>query len=48
MNYLAAKHRGIILIKKELHLNLGDALSLADEDIKENWKSYKTDFLEGK
>lgn len=34
--------------KKELHLNLADALSLADEDIKENWKTYQRAFLEGK
>ena len=34
-------------VKEELHLNLGDALYLADEDIKENWKTYKMAFLEG-
>ena len=35
-------------VKKDLHLNLADALSLADEDIKENWKIYQKAFLEGK
>ena len=35
-------------VKKDLHLNLADALSLADEDIKENWKTYQMAFLEGK
>ena len=35
-------------VKKELQLNLNDALTLADEDIKNNWKSYQKDFLEGK
>jgi hypothetical protein len=35
-------------IKKELHLKLSEALTLADEDIKENWKIYQKAFLEGK
>lgn len=35
-------------IKKELHMKLSEALTLADEDIKENWKAYKKAFLEGK
>ena len=35
-------------IKKELHLKLSDALTLADEDIKENWKIYQKTFLESK
>ena len=35
-------------IKKELYLNFNEALTLADEDIKENWKNYKKSFLEGK
>lgn len=35
-------------IKKELHLNFSEALTLADEDIKENWKAYQKTFLEGK
>ena len=35
-------------VKKDLHLNLADALFLADEDIKENWKTYQMAFLEGK
>lgn len=35
-------------VKKELHLKLSEALTLADEDIKENWKAYQTAFLEGK
>jgi hypothetical protein len=34
-------------VKKELHLKLGEALTLADEDIKENWKAYQEEFLEG-
>lgn len=35
-------------VKRELHLKLSEALTLADEDIKENWKTYKEIFLEGK
>jgi len=35
-------------VKKELHLKLNESLTLADEDIKENWKKYKKSFLEGK
>ncbi len=35
-------------IKKELHLNLNDAMTLADEDIKENWKAYQKAFGEDK
>ncbi|MDG6027662.1 MAG: hypothetical protein E3K40_13335 [Candidatus Brocadia sp.] len=35
-------------IKKKLHLKLNEALNLADEDIKENWKVYQMAFLEGK
>ena len=35
-------------IKKELNLELTEALTLADEDIKKNWKVYQRDFLEGK
>lgn len=34
-------------IKKELGLKLGEALIVADEDIKENWKIYQRAFLEG-
>ena len=34
-------------VKKKLHLKLGEALTLADEDIKENWKAYQKAFLEG-
>ena len=34
--------------KKYLHLSFGEALALADEDIKENWKTYQKSFLEGK
>ena len=37
-----------IKVKKELHLNLSEALTFADEDIKENWKVYQKRFLEGK
>jgi len=33
-------------VKKELHLKLSDVLTLADEDIKENWKAYQEEFLE--
>lgn len=33
--------------KKELHLKLSEALILADEDIKENWKIYQKAFLRG-
>jgi len=35
-------------VKKELHLKFSEALILADEDIKENWKIYQKEFLEGK
>jgi len=35
-------------IKKELHLNLKEVLTLADEDIKGNWKAYQGAFMEGK
>jgi len=34
--------------KTELHLKLNEALILADEDIKENWKIYQKAFLEEK
>lgn len=33
--------------KKALHLEFDEALVLADEDIKENWKKYQRAFLEG-
>ena len=33
--------------KKALHLEFDDALVLADEDIKDNWKRYQRAFLEG-
>ncbi len=35
-------------VKKELHLNLKEALTLADEDIKDNWKAYRKAFMEDK
>jgi hypothetical protein len=35
-------------VKKRLHLNFGDVITLADEDIKQNWKSYQKTFMEGK
>jgi hypothetical protein len=31
--------------KKSLHLEFDEALVLADEDIKENWKKYQRAFL---
>ena len=34
-------------VKKERNLELNEALTLADEDIKENWKVYQKAFLEG-
>lgn len=34
-------------IKEELYLNFEDALTLADDDIDENWETYKHKFLEG-
>ena len=34
--------------KKELHLNISEALTFADEDIKNNWKVYQKHFLVGK
>lgn len=33
--------------KTDLDLKFGEALVLADEDIKENWKIYQKVFLEG-
>lgn len=33
-------------VKKELHLKPREVLTLADEDIKENWKAYQEAFLE--
>jgi hypothetical protein len=35
-------------VKDELHLNLKEVLTLADEDIKKNWKAYQRTFMEGK
>lgn len=35
-------------IKIGLQLNLSEALILAGEDIKENWRTYQKAFLEGK
>ncbi|GFP26789.1 hypothetical protein HKBW3S43_00179 [Candidatus Hakubella thermalkaliphila] len=35
-------------VKKDLNLDLSEALTLADEDIKENWKAYQRVFLEGR
>lgn len=35
-------------IKKKLDLDLSEALTLADEDIKENWKAYQRAFIGGK
>ena len=32
--------------KEELHLNLAEALTLADEDIKDNWKACQEAFVE--
>jgi len=29
-------------------MTLSEALNMADEDIKENWKTYQRAFLEGK
>jgi len=34
-------------IKEELHLSFEEALTLADEDIDDNWEDYKIKFLEG-
>ena len=34
--------------KRDLNLELSEALIMADEDIKENWKTYQKVFLEGK
>ena len=41
-------HRDGRKVKKELPLKLSETLTLADEDLKENWKTYQTIFLEGK
>lgn len=35
-------------VKRELFLNHNEVLTLADEDIRDNWKTYQTVFLEGK
>lgn len=32
-------------VKKILNLNFNEALTFADEDINENWKSYKNTFI---
>jgi hypothetical protein len=34
--------------KSKVDLTWNDALTLAEEDIKENWKAYATKFMEGK
>ena len=34
-------------IKTELYLDFNEALTLADEDIKDNWKIYQREFMEG-
>ncbi len=34
-------------MKEELHLSFDDALTLADDDIDDNWETYKHRFLEG-
>jgi hypothetical protein len=34
--------------KAELDLKFGEALVLADEDVKENWKIYQKVFLDGR
>jgi len=33
--------------KEELYLSFEDALNLADDDIDDNWETYKKRFLEG-
>jgi len=35
-------------VKNELYLKISEALTLADEDIKENWKAYQKAFTVGK
>lgn len=35
-------------LKTKLNLKFSEALTLADEDIKENWKAHKMAFLESK
>jgi hypothetical protein len=40
--HLSGKH-----VKEELHLSFDDALTLADDDIDDNWETYKHRFLEG-
>jgi len=39
---LSGKH-----VKEELYLSFEDALTLADDDIDDNWETYKHSFLEG-
>jgi len=34
-------------VKNEPYLKISEALTLADEDIKENWKAYQEAFLRG-
>jgi hypothetical protein len=34
-------------MKEELHLSFEDGLTLADDDIDDNWETYKHRFLEG-
>lgn len=40
--------KGGTKIKRKLDLTWSDALTLAEEDIKENWKAYARRFMEGK
>ena len=39
---LSRKH-----VKEELYLSFEDALTLADDDIDDNWETYKLNFLKG-
>jgi hypothetical protein len=34
-------------IKTELHMDFKDALTFADEDIRDNWRLYRERFLQG-
>lgn len=34
-------------VKEELHISFEDALTLADEDIDDNWEKYKEKFIIG-
>jgi hypothetical protein len=51
-NCIFKRKRRVVILRctkfEGLNLKLSEAMILADEDIKENWKAYQEAFLEGK